>query len=102
LKVFAPAFECWRFLLILLGVEGYYFYFFMLKVITFTWMFKVFTFGFRCWKLLFLLSNIKGYYFCSWMLKVLALTFKCWRFLLLDVHQNYVYKVRFVQKYLKL
>jgi hypothetical protein len=36
LKVFAFVFECWNFLSILLNVEGSCSYFWMLKVVTFT------------------------------------------------------------------
>jgi hypothetical protein len=35
-KVFVVSFECSKFLFILLDVEGFYFYFLMLKVIAFT------------------------------------------------------------------
>jgi hypothetical protein len=34
-KVFVVSFECWRFLFILLNVEGFCSYFWMLKVLTF-------------------------------------------------------------------
>jgi hypothetical protein len=36
LEVFALAFKCWRFLLFLLNVESFYSYFWMLKVLIFT------------------------------------------------------------------
>jgi hypothetical protein len=51
LKVFIVSFECWRFLLILLDVEGPYFYFLMLKVI-------VYTFG--CSKFLLLVLDVES------------------------------------------
>jgi hypothetical protein len=92
LKVFVVSFECWRFLLILLDIEGSYFYFLMLKGYYFYfWMFKVLIFGFRCWKFLFILLDIEGSYFCSSMLKVHVLIIKCWNFLLLDVEGSYFY-----------
>jgi len=68
LKVYALAFECWRFLLFLFNMKGY---------CSYSWMFKVLTFVFRCWKFLLLLLDIEGFY----------LFIRCWRFLflLLDV-----------------
>ncbi len=92
LKVFVLTFECWRYLLILLDVEGFYFYLLILKGYhSYSWMLKVLIFGFKCWKFLLLFLKIEGSYFCSWMLKVLVITFKCWRFLLLDVEGSYFY-----------
>jgi hypothetical protein len=90
LKVFIHTFGCWRFslLLLLFDVNGYCFY---------SWMFKVFTFGFRCWKFLFLLLDIEGFYFFFY--NVTGLNF---HYVLIHQHQNYVYKVSFFQKYLKL
>jgi hypothetical protein len=38
LKVFVPTFECWRFLLFLLIIEGFCSYFWMLKVLIFTFL----------------------------------------------------------------
>jgi hypothetical protein len=88
LKVFVVSFECWRFLLILLDVEGSFFYFLMLKVITFT---------LGCLKFLLLLLDIEGFYFC-WFY-VIGLNF---HYVSIHQHQNYVYKVRFFQKVLKI
>jgi hypothetical protein len=93
LKVFVVSFECWRFLLILLDVEGFYFYFLMLKFIAFI---------LKCLKFLLLVLNVESACSYLWILKVLTFVLGCWRFLLLDVHQNYVYKIIFSQKYLKL
>jgi hypothetical protein len=107
LKVFAFAFECWRFLLFLLNIESPCSYFWMLKVLTFifyfliycfySWMFKVLTFGFKCWKFLLLLLNIEDSCLCCFY--VIRPNF---HYFSIHQHQNYVYKVRFFQKYLKL
>ncbi len=94
LKVFVIYFEYWRFLLILLDVEGYYVTF--LFFIFYSWMLKVLTFGFRCWKFLFLFLNIAGFYFCYFY--AIRPNF---HYVSIHQHQNYVYKVRFFQKYLK-
>jgi hypothetical protein len=83
LKVFAHTFGCWKFLLLLFDVKGYYY--------SYSLMFKLLTFSFKCWKFFILFLDIEGFYFCSWMLKVLTLTFRCWRFLLLDVEGFYFY-----------
>ncbi len=63
-------------MLFLLDVEGSYFYFLMLKVITLT---------LGCSKFLLLVLDVKS--FCSyfWILKVFTFVIGCWRFLLLDV-----------------
>jgi hypothetical protein len=69
------------FLLILLDVEGFYFYFLMLKVI-------VFTFG--CSKFLLLVLNVESFcsYFCYFY--VIRLNF---HYVSIHQHQNYVHKV---------
>jgi hypothetical protein len=74
LKVFVFAFECWRFLFILLDVEGSYFYFLMLKVITFTLGFS---------KNLLLILDVESFWSYSWILKVITFVLRCWRFLFL-------------------
>jgi hypothetical protein len=76
LKVFVVSFEC------------SFFYFLMLKVITFT---------LGCLKFLLLLLDIEGFYFC-WFY-VIGLNF---HYVSIHQHQNYVHKVRFFQKVLKI
>ncbi len=81
LKVIVHTFGCWKFLLLLFDVKGYCFY---------SWMIKVLTSSFRCWKFLFLLLDIEGFYFFNFY--VMRLNF---HYILIHQHQNYVYKVRF-------
>ncbi len=84
LKIFTLTFECWRFLLILLDVEGSYFYFLMFKVIALT---------LECLKFLLLVLNVESFCFYFWILKVFAFVLGCWRFLLLflNVEGSYFY-----------
>ncbi len=82
LKVLTHTFKCW----------SSYFYFLMLQVIDFI---------LRCSMFLLLVLDVeiscscfwilKVLTFVSWKFKVLALTFRCWRFLLLDVESFYFY-----------
>jgi hypothetical protein len=88
LKVFAHTFGCWRFLLLLFDVKSY---------CSYSCMFNVFIFDFRCWKFLLLFLDIEGFYFCC--LYVIGPNF---HYVSIHQHQNYVYKVRFFQKYLTL
>jgi hypothetical protein len=66
----------------ILDVEGFYFYFLMLKVI-------VLTFG--CLKFIHLILDVESSCSHSWILKVFTFVFRCWRFLLLDVEGSYFY-----------
>jgi hypothetical protein len=88
LKVLAHTFECWRFLLFLLNVEGSCSYFGMLKV---------FISGFKCWNFFLLLLDIVGFYFCYFYIIWVKFSL-CFNL----STSNSVYKVRFFQKYLKL
>jgi hypothetical protein len=56
LKVFVFSFECWRFLLIVLDVEGFYFYFLIWKVIALI---------LECSKFLLLFLDVKSSCFYS-------------------------------------
>jgi hypothetical protein len=86
LKAFFFVLGSWRFLslllerfkvlLLLLNVEGFCCFFWMLKVLAHT---------FGCWRLLLLLFDVKSYYFSSWMFKVPTFGFRCWKFLLLHL-----------------
>jgi hypothetical protein len=59
------------------------------------WMLKVLAHTFGCWKFLLLLLDIKSFYFCVFY--VIKPNF---HYVSIHQHQNYVYKVRFFQKYL--
>jgi hypothetical protein len=110
-KVEGFCFCSWRlkvFVIALKEVEGFCFCFWRLKVFVFAlreveyfcfrfWMLKVFTYGFGCWNFLLLLLDIEGCYF--WYFYVIGPNF---HYVSIHQHQNYVYKVRFFQKYLKL
>jgi hypothetical protein len=73
LKVFVVCFECWRFIFILLDVEGFYFYVLMFKVIILI---------LKCSKFLLLIFNVQSYCFYFWISKVITFILGCWRFLL--------------------
>ncbi len=84
LKAFFFVLGSWRFLslllekfkvlLLLLNVEGFCCFFWMLKVLAHT---------FGCWRLLLLLFDVKNYYFYFWMFKVPTFG--------LDVESSYFY-----------
>jgi hypothetical protein len=87
LKIFTHIFGCWRFLLLLLDVKGCCFY---------SWMFKAIAFILGCSKFLLLVIHVESYCSYSWILKVLIFVLKCWRFLLplLDVESFWFWMLK--------
>jgi hypothetical protein len=70
LKVFVVSFECGRFLLIFFNIEGSYFHLLMLKVITPT---------LRCSKFLLLVLDVESPCSYSWYWRFLLLLFLCYK-----------------------
>ncbi len=127
LKVLALTIRCWRFLL--LNVIGSYFYSWMLKVCDF-WSFvylhilkkndvEIYSILFRSWLYKFSLTyNDEIFLKGDLMIIILHMSFFClnicddfycfyvigpnFHYVSIHQHQNYVYKVKFFQKYLKL
>jgi hypothetical protein len=70
-------------------------------------MLKVITLAFGCSKFLLFILDVQSFLSYTWILKVLIFVLfyvirPNFHYVSIHQHQNYVYKVRFFQKYLKL
>jgi hypothetical protein len=92
-KVLVFGFRFWKFLLLLLDIEGSYFCSWMLKVLVLLLDVEGFCFCFWMLKVLLTLLDVEDsyFYFLMWKVIVLIFGFKCWKFLrlVLDIEGSY-------------